>query len=521
MQLATSGCVAFFGVPYAAPPVGELRFRRTREIEPVTHIFDATRFGPASAQYFDRHEMRLEDIEPTKAAHGSATFVGDESSLTLNVWTPACDSGKRPVIIWIHGGANWLESSRLPVYHGERLAAHGDVVFVSLNYRLGVFGFLDVSVLGDPSYRASHTNGLHDQLAAIDWVRANIARFGGDPECITLVGESAGSMDISWLLASGRLQGRVRRIALMSGVAGVPGFGVLESGSFYSEPTGRRDAQSLLEGLAIRSIPDLQRLQTTELMTRFAALVPQEHTLFHWDSLFYPRIDGDFLKVDPYAYTRTGAARDIDMLLGATEYEMGLWLLWDDDLDQRGLRRTVDDFKFLPADARSDAIAAYSKILEHRRDGDRAMHFLGDAMFVMPTVQLAEEHAAQGARTWMYQFAWRVPTPRMGAAHAADVPFFLDTWETDAAALLIGRAKTDSDLSERKELARRMRDALLAFARHGDPNGAADTRAARWPAYTPSDRAVMVFDSSPHVRRDPWGERRAWWAHNVYPRMRL
>src|SRR5581483_6713053 len=152
-----SGQSVFLGIPYAEPPVGSLRFKPTRPKQPWTGMLDASRFGHASAQPFDVREGGVEDfIDDPNAVDGRC--IGSEDCLTLNVWTPAVDGTRRPVLVWIHGGANYLESSRLPLYHGDRLVARGNVVFVSLNYRLGIFGFCDVSVLGGDGYRGSHSN---------------------------------------------------------------------------------------------------------------------------------------------------------------------------------------------------------------------------------------------------------------------------------------------------------------------------------------------------------------------------
>ena len=165
-----AGLGRFLGIPYAEPPVGDLRFKPTVPKRRWPGTLDASRFGPASAQVFDRLEGGIEEFED-EPKDGAAWSVGSEDSLTLNVWTPAADDGRRSVLVWIHGGANYLESSRQPIYHGDRLAQRGDVVFVSLNYRLGIFGFLDLSVLGGEAYRGSHSNGLRDQLTACNGSR--------------------------------------------------------------------------------------------------------------------------------------------------------------------------------------------------------------------------------------------------------------------------------------------------------------------------------------------------------------
>ncbi len=200
------GVDRFAGIPYAHPPLGARRFAPAEPLAGWEGELDAADFGPASAQIFDPNEGSLDEFGEAGPAKG---WVGSEDSLTLNIWRPSGTTGGLPVLIWVHGGANWLGSSRFATYHGTRLAKEGAVV-VSLNYRLGIFGFLDLSPIGGPP--DAHSHGLTDQLAAIEWVVANIAAFGGDPANITLMGNSAGAMNVSWHLASGRLPEGVRRV---------------------------------------------------------------------------------------------------------------------------------------------------------------------------------------------------------------------------------------------------------------------------------------------------------------------
>jgi para-nitrobenzyl esterase len=450
----------------------------------------------------------LEDIADAPPRDTPPPFVGSESSLTLNVWCPPPCDVPRPVVVWIHGGANWLESSRVSAYHGDVLAKHGDLVFVSLNYRLGPFGFLDVSVLGSAAYRGSHSNGLRDQVAALRWIRASIAAFGGDPDNVTLMGESAGSMDISWLLATGELQGLVRRVVLMSGVAGVSGFARTAEGTLYSEEAGRDQARALLGALEITSMEQLLGTSTAELMERVAAIVPSRHMLFHWDSLFYPRIDGAFIRSSPFDAAREGRTRGFDMLVGSTAYELGLWLLWDPLLDRSTTERMLARLPCFPESERRATAALYDRLYAHEPAGVRAMHLLGDAMFVMPGVLLAEEHVRAGGRAWMYQFTWEVPRSPVRATHAADVLFFFGKHATPAARMLIGAPVDPADARTRDRMALRMLEALARFARQGDE--------PPWPRYDAHARSVMMFGAEASIVSDPFRERREWWMSRIY-----
>lgn len=500
-----SGIWAYLGIPYAEPPVGPLRFRPPRPIAPWRDVRDASRFGPASAQVFDPLEALIEDLggEP---ADPPPVHVGSEDSLTLNIWTPRPDGARRPVIVYIHGGANWLESSRVPVYHGDRFAARGDVVFASLNYRLGFFGFLELGEL-DAGYAGSHVNGLRDQLLALRWIARNAAAFGGDPANITVMGESAGSVDAGWLLASGALDGLVRRAVFMSGVNTVSA----EPRRHHMDAAeSRRLGDELLAGAGLRSMGDVLGAPTADLLARHAALLPRYHML-SIDSWFYPRRDGDFLPRTPYAWAGSAEAAAIDVMIGTTAYEMGLWLLWDDMLDKRPFGETL---RFLgPLDGPTEAALTriYADAFAADAAGTRGMHMLSDAVFVMPSVLLAERRAAAGARTWFYQFAWEIPGSPMGAAHAADVPFAFDKMDTVQSRQMFTPPTTPADEARRQALAWAFQDAIVAFARHGDPNQARDRLLPTWPAYAAPGRAVMRLDLEPTVLADPYGTRwRVW-----------
>ena len=322
----------FLGIPYAEPPTGPQRFMPPLPVAAWTDVREALAFGPAAAQVYDPHEAGLADFGVQAPADGvPPLWVGDEDCLSLNVWTSDLAGPPRPVLVWIHGGANWLESSRLACYDGAALAQRGDCVVVSFNYRLGLFGFLDLSGVGE-AYAGSHSNGLRDQLLALRWIRANIERFGGDPACITLAGESAGSMNISWLAATGELQGLVRRVVLMSGVASVIGFGHDHHESGHSQAEGRRRAHDFLAELDL-DMASLQRLPTADLLARHAAYARRCNVLFDLDTLFYPRVDGRFTRMTPFEAAQQGLFDGLEVMLGFTAYEMGLWLQWDPSLD--------------------------------------------------------------------------------------------------------------------------------------------------------------------------------------------
>lgn len=515
-----SGVASFLGIPYAASPVGPRRFRPPQPLLPRRYPHDASTFGPAAAQLFDPHEALIGEYYDGAIPQPAPLWVGSEDCLTLNVWTqhpiPARAGALRPMIVWVHGGANWLESSRLSVYHGTPLAQGGDVVFVSLNYRLGVFGFLDVSVLGGEPYRGSHSLGLLDQLAAIEWIYANAAAFGGDPGNITLMGESAGSMDISWLLSSGRLPAGVRRAILMSGVAGLPGRAQYRDYCFYDEAEGRRQARELLELLSFKEMDELLRSSTDCILGRLADARPSRDMLFFWDSLFYPRIDGEFLKQTPFDWFRSGAGAEYPLLIGSTAHEMGLWLLWDPQLDQRSAQELALRLPGLSASQARALGMEYDQNPSATGDAP-GMELLGDGLMVMPGIDVADALAHSGGQAWVYQFAWSLPDNRMKAAHAADVGFFLGTHRSAGAQLLIGPERDGRDRGERDDLSAGLRECVSRFAKTGVPGPLrVGMHGCEWPAYDPIRGEVLRIDLRPSLLRNPYGARRERWMRHVY-----
>lgn len=516
LRTASPGLHFFGGVPYAQPPVGPLRFMPPLRPLPWSGVLDCSAFGPAAAQHYDPKEAPLSELvdgagdETVAAAPGAG--IGDEDCLTLNIWTPAPDRARRPVLVWIHGGANWLESSRLHSYHGDALCRRGGVVMVSLNYRLGLFGFLDLSVLGNAAFDGSHSNGLRDQLMAIDWVHDNIEAFGGDPDQVTLMGESAGSMDLSWLLAGGHLRGRARRVALMSGVGSLGGAGGRGPHAVHSLATGRRRAADHLARLGIDSLPQLLACSTRELLQRQAQVVAASDTLFDMDTLFYPRVHAPFTPLAPLPALHGGAADGMDLLIGFTAYEMGLWLLWDEQLDRRDAGELARRVPGLDETAADQAAALYTARFPH---GDAGMHLLGDAFFVMPSLWAAEAHARRGGRAWVYRFDW-LADARRRALHASDQLFFFGTHDCAGGRQLLGEPADNAERQARDALARESVDGLIAFVTTGDPRPPG-SRLAAWAPYDTVDRPLMSLGgpSGPQRLDDPYAERRVWWTRQV------
>ena len=512
------GLERFLGIPFAEPPIGNLRFMAPVKKSSWAQVLEATKFGPASLQvaYPDQDISEFTD----DASQSGLSYFGSEDCLTLNVWRPATPSpSKRPLFIWIHGGANHLEGSRGYMYDGAELTRRGDIVFASLNYRLGPFGFLDVSELGGAEFAGSSCNGLKDQLLGVEWIIDNAAAFGADPDNVTIAGESAGGMDISWLLASGRLKGRVKRAILMSNVKGPAGFGENPHSLSRHDPRFSQNiARDLLDRLGYSSFEAFRSAEAREIFTRLSDLAVGEDTIFSLDSLFYPCVDPTFSAVEPFRAIRQGAIDGIDIMIGYTNREAALWLVMDPAMLEWPAQKMADSFGNLAHDVKRDVVPIYREFFPKATEGELGIQIMSDCGFVAPVTWFGQEAVSAGSRVWMYRFDWEVDD-RLGAMHAADLPFFFGRPNDPAACALIGPPLHDEDRAERDRLADVFSAYVLSFVKQGDPNPSKMPDAPFWPAYEPHARPTMRLAEEVFVMNDPDRERRAWWSERVYAPM--
>ncbi|MFI1996351.1 carboxylesterase/lipase family protein [Actinoplanes sp. NPDC020271] len=452
--LRESGIAVFRGVPFAAPPVGRDRLRAPRPPSAWDGVRPAAQFGPPPPQ-------------PDLFGHGAPAGVAGDEWLTVNVWTPDPDpAAKLPVMVWIHGGGYTIGRSGLPQYDGGHLARDGNVVVVTFNYRVGFEGFGHVP--GAPPNR-----GLLDQVALLEWVRDDIAAFGGDPARVTIFGESAGGGSVAALLAMPSAAGLFRGAVAQS-----------VAGTFFTP--------ELAADIAAELWPDI--VDPDHAPRPFVPDPPATGTApDRWGPagfrsiLFAPVVDGDILPRTPWEALAAGASRDVVLIAGHTRDEHRLFDVLGGQpapITPEQARAALDRIAPGPDGARRYREA-------YPQAGPGLLHELvfSDWLFRMPGARLAEAHTG---RSYLYELTWPAPGfgGALGACHGLDVPLVFGNLTAGQPGLLIGTEPGPDAVA----LSQRMRSAWTGFAATGDPG---------WPAYTRDERLTQVFDTRDAVTTYP------------------
>jgi len=467
-----NGLSVFKGIPYAQPPINDLRLRNTLEKEPWGGVLEATEFGCIAPQ-------------PHIPASSIKDHPQSEDCLTLNIWTPACDSENRPVMFWIHGGGFHYGGAPSPRYNGKFLSQRGDVCVITINYRLGALGNLyvpdEVSNLG-----------FMDQLAALKWVYENITNFGGDPNNITIFGESAGSTAVCTLLSMPAAKPFIRRAICQSGAVNPQGHhaegGILASKTLFSRL-----------GIKPGDIDVIRKISVEKLIKKEG-----EIRLENWEKRVWtgypPTIDENKVPEHPLLAISKGSSKDVDLLIGTNLNEWTFFSMltpklqyidWDSlsefinislrnlDLDKTQVEKLINSFKH----SRNNPFDVLNAIST-------------DFTFRYPSIRVAEAQSKHNNNTYMYSFTYRTPVMGgvYGATHALEIPFVFGSLDNTEFGVYPKRDVINTKISEL------MMDSWISFARSGNPN---HDEIPLWPSYDRNNRETLLFGENIKTEKDP------------------
>jgi len=486
--VAENGAVYFKGVPYGADTSGKNRFLPPKKPASWQGVRDATKYSDNCLQ--------------PRAANRSALMASfqdppndSEDCLTLNVWTPALDGKKRAVMVWLHGGGFTAGSGNNSNYNGFRLAKNQDVVVVSINHRLGIFGYLYLGDVGGAKYANTGNQGQLDQIATLEWVRDNIANFGGDPNNVTIFGESGGAGKVCALMGMPPAKGLFHRAIAMSGplINGIPKEKATECTRF------------IMKELGVTDVEGLHKVEGKALLAAFG-----KSFAAGFGRSWGPVVNGTDLPRSPFAPDASPVSRDVDFMVGCTKDE-GTMLahLAGGPVPEGVFNMSWEELpaKLEPQAPGADpvpAIAAYRRLYPDYTASDVYFAIVSQLVIRLNTVQLADIKARQGgAPVYSYLLTW--PTPidggRWGSTHIVDVPLVFDNLANSTS--LMGTPEENRI----QPLADSMSAAWANFAKTGNPNAPG---LPQWPTYDEKQRMTMILDRESKVVADPSrGEREA------------
>jgi para-nitrobenzyl esterase len=486
------GIHIFKGITYGAPTEGLARFKPPSKPASWSGMRDALEFGPRAFQNDNSFALMPELL----ALFNAEPLPMSEDCLVLNVWTPALDGRKRPVMFWCHGGAFIAGSGSSGWYDGTNLAKKGDVVVVTINHRLGVPGFLHLGDLAGEAYASSGNTGMLDIVEALKWVRDNIGSFGGDAGNVTIFGESGGGAKVSVLMAMPAAHGLFHKAIVQSG----PAVSVTD----HDDATAT--AKLVLEqlGLDAKQIDRMQTVPPQDLIKAQTAVLAKVG--FGLGAManrrrlgFNPVVDGKVLPHHPFEPVAPKISANIPLMIGTNKDEILLFAPKLADLDEAAMGIAMKQFL---GDSADRIVEAYRRARPKASAADIAIAITSDRFMRIGSITLAERQAAQhAAPVYMYLFTWETPVlgGKLRSPHALEIPFVFDNVATD---------RLSGDGREKFALAEKMSWTWLSFARSGNPN---NEGIPKWPGYSGENRTTMIFDNECKIVNDPYGaERLAW-----------